>query len=283
MLPLGLSLNAANGTISGTPSASAISPIIIVVMAANAIGSESFRIAVRVLTKPVVFHYPDAIMVYTVNDRVSIIPTAEGDLIEYSLQGDLPEGLQLDRQTGGITGTATKATKRVFITVVASNEVGSISCSIIIRILTPITSVVYPMTKVSLVKGRHSSLLPSCDGDEPSFSVSNGALPDGLTLNNATGVIEGVPTTSRGKSPVTIQVSNDVSAIETTLYVKVLPLPVALLVIIPIIVIIIVDALVIVLLFSKRKRLPVRTLKAAKRGISSNINVRVLSITTVHS
>ena len=273
-LPTGLSLNTLDGTISGTPSDSILSPITITVTATNSIGSKSTSLTIRVLTKPMAFYYSDAVFLFSVNDPVSIVPTAEGDLIEYSLQGSLPEGLQLDKETGIISGTAIVATKQAIVTIVASNEVGTLSCSIILRILTPITFLRYPKTQYALVKGNEYSLLPSCDGDELSFSISGGALPNGLTVNNATGVIEGVPSELQGNTQVTIRVSNDINAIETTLNMNVLPLPAILLVLILIIIISLSVAAIAMIVHhsNKRKRLPIRNKKWLK-SVPSNIDV----------
>ena len=176
-----------------------------------------------VLTKPADLSYPKAEVVTAVGDSLSLVPTVTGDLITYTLQGNLPQGLQFNQDTGEITGIATTYTERSDLTVMTSNEVGSVSYSLVLRILTKISGFAYPKGMYSFVKGNSYSLIPSVTGDEITFSI-NGALPEGLILNSSTGVIEGIISSFYVQSYVTVHAENDVSSASTIIQITVLPL-----------------------------------------------------------
>ena len=67
-------------------------------------------------------------------------------------------------------------------------------------------------------------VIPTVEGDTPRFRVISGVLPDGLTLNETTGEISGIPTTLGDPIDITIEVWNEVGSEETTMRLVVKPL-----------------------------------------------------------
>ena len=119
--------------------------------------------------------------------------------------GALPNGLTLNTTTGAITGTPTVAgntysfTVKVFDAATptaqtatqASHEFCRLGCHTDFEL----HSARRPPRSESLTPER---VVPAPEGQAPyTYSISAGALPNGLTLNSSTGAITGTPTGSR--------------------------------------------------------------------------------------
>ena len=231
-LPTGTSIDSTKGVISGIPSAPTFTYQPIVVTAVNEIGSRNCSLEILVLTNLTSFSYPQKEYAFAVNTYATVLPVVDSETVEYSLQGSLPTGIGFEEQNGGFYVFAAVPIKRQVFTVVASNELGSLSCVVAFRILNKITQFSYPQVLYTLVKGKQYVLTPFFDGDEVSFSVYHGSLPQGLTLDIHNGTIEGVPLDFFSKSVVTIQAKNDVCSFERTITLMVLPLSLPLLLLI---------------------------------------------------
>ena len=107
--------------------------------------------------------------------------------------GSLPTGLSLNSSTGVISGTPTVAGTFNFI-VGATNSGGSnfVTMSIVINVAAPI------ITTSSLPGGTvgtaYYQALSATGATPITWSIYNGNLPSGLSLNSSTGVISGTPT-----------------------------------------------------------------------------------------
>ena len=149
-------------------------------------------------------------------------PTATGRSITYSLETGtaLPAGLTLNSTTGRISGTPTVAGRFVF-RVVATNRSGhsfSRSSTITVR-QAPI------FTKSNVLGGipRDSNFVFDFDASgypAPTYSVTSGSLPSGMSLNGTTGVLSGTPNTA-GRYEFTIRALNDGGSVEVTKVVNV--------------------------------------------------------------
>jgi hypothetical protein len=120
-LPVGLSLNATSGLISGTPTE--VGNVTITISASNGGGLGSRLITIRILPQS-----PVITSAATVNGSVgsafSHQITASNSPTSYSVSGTLPPGLTLDGATGLISGTPTRIGHRK-ITVRAVNAGGT--------------------------------------------------------------------------------------------------------------------------------------------------------------
>ena len=190
---------------------------------ANRIGSKNFTLDVRVYSRFTEFSYPKKEYVFAVGDYDTILPTVYSESVEYSIEGSLPKGIGFNKEDGGFHVFATTPTDDQSFTVVATNELGSLSCVVSFHILAKITQFAYPEAATTLVKGKRYSLVPSFDGTEVIFSVIRGSIPQGMTLNSYSGIIEGEPRDFFFKSEVILQARNEVGALETSLQLVVLP------------------------------------------------------------
>lgn len=137
---------------------------------------------------------------------VSVLFTdPDGDTLEFSVD-QLPEGLVLDPDSGEISGIPT-AIETVTVTVGATDVDGTntttdaapFEINVIAPPVTNSPPVAIAGTDVTLTVGETgvaidvATLFTDTDGDVLAYSVDD--LPDGLTLDPDTGLIEGIPTT----------------------------------------------------------------------------------------
>ena len=118
--------------------------------------------------------------------------------------GSLPPGLELDPDTGEISGTPTLAgTYPYTVTVTdAADQSAPVSCEIVVVLVSFTTPCPLPGAKVGEL---YSIQLQASGGTPPyTFTITGGALPDGLTLD-PDGTISGTPTVS-GPFSITIKV-----------------------------------------------------------------------------
>ncbi|KNB46235.1 hypothetical protein JH06_5775 [Blastocystis sp. subtype 4] len=210
-LPNGLSLNPSTGVISGTPSLFILLQSV-TIKASNEVSDQSFSLSFTVLQSISLFSYPQSFYVLSKNSPFSATPSITGDGLSFSItSGSLPIGLSLNPSTGVISGSPSQFVISHSVTIKAFNQVSDLSVTLTFTVLTSITSFSYPQTVYVLAKDQSFSVTPIVDGDDLSFSITSGALPTGLTLNESTGVISGIPSQSVISQSVTIKVSNEVS------------------------------------------------------------------------
>ena len=145
---------------------------------------------------------------------------ASGGVTPYSwsvVSGALPAGLSLDAASGVISGTpqaAGTSTVTVEVTDASSPvpQTATATLSITVAQLSVTTSVL-PQGTVGV---SYSAALAAAGGTAPySWSVVSGALPAGLSLDAATGVIAGKPRAA-GSSAVTFKVTDSSSPVPLT-------------------------------------------------------------------
>jgi len=203
-LPDGLTLDPDTGVISGTPTKDG--PFSFTVKAENDVSSDTKALSIEIATAPTI----DKVslpLTGTINTQYKGTITAKGTApITWSVvSGSLPTGLTLNPATGEISGKPTAAGTFEF-TIMVENIVDFDTRTFSITIQAPPT-----ITTDSLPNGVTSfaySQTLTADGTTPiTWSIASGSLPDGLTLNAATGVISGTPTTE-GTFEFTVRAAN---------------------------------------------------------------------------
>jgi hypothetical protein len=218
-LPAGLSLDPQAGTITGTPTTPGTYSFTVSLADSStpAAQNASISLAMTVDAAP-----PPPAM--TVTDTTTsgivgapynaiLIPSGGTGPYSYAVtSGALPAGLSLDPQFGTITGTPTTAgTFDATIQVTDSSsptpEVATDDVSIAIASSGTLAISTTSLPDAAVGASYAEPVVATGGTGALSFAVTSGALPAGLTLDPASGIIYGVPTAS-GPSSFTVTVTD---------------------------------------------------------------------------
>lgn len=123
-------------------------------------------------------------------------PTVVGKVTGYTISPTLPAGVSLNPSTGMISGTPQTGSPETVFTITASNDAGSTTTTIYVTVYWPPSDLTYA-SPVDATEGTTlADLVPALSGDANRFSVQP-ALPAGLVLDSATGVVSGTPASER--------------------------------------------------------------------------------------
>ena len=211
-LPPGLAL-ASDGHISGTPTTAGAYDFTVTVRAGTNSASESFRISVipglTVNTTPVV---PPAEVRTTYTASVATILGLSGGAPPYRFVpiSGFPYGIGFDPSAGTIFGLPRQAgTLNLTISITDANKATKqVSLQLVV---VPRVHIVPIDLHRGHVKRPYWATIAVTGGQDPVWSVSVGALPPGLRLDPATGVLDGVPK-RRGAFPFIVSVHDAVGA-----------------------------------------------------------------------
>ena len=204
-LPSGLTLNPTTGIISGTPTGSGTSTFTIQATdSLGIIGTHVYTVDVGTLLLTV---NPASLPNGSLGLAYSQTVSATGGTGPYTfsiLTGTLPAGLTLNTSSGVIAGTPTSAESSTFTVQAVDSLSNSGTRDYTINIGTVLLTV-NPATLPATVVGHvYSQTVYATGGIGPyAYTISAGALPPGLMLDPATGVISGTPTSA---SPATFTV-----------------------------------------------------------------------------
>jgi uncharacterized repeat protein (TIGR01451 family) len=211
-LPSGLSLNTSTGVISGTPTVVSGSASY-TITATNAGGSTNFNLNITVNdVAPSGLSYSAAPAVYTKNVAITTnTPSySGGTATSFAVSPALPTGLSFNTSNGFITGTPTSITASASYTVTATNSGGSANFNLNITV-NDAAPAGLGYSEAPAIYTKNSAITnntPSSGGGAViSYSVSP-ALPSGLNLNAASGVISGTPTAVSAATSYTITATN---------------------------------------------------------------------------
>jgi N-acetylneuraminic acid mutarotase len=196
-LPAGLLLNAATGVITGTPLVTGQGTFR--VTASNSGGSVTCDLVLKIIAQP------PAGLAYgtnqvTVTRGVAMTPilpvSTGGPIVSYSVDPALPAGLDLDPDTGTISGTPADVTPTARYVVTATNTGGSTTVNLTLTVQDQAPATLTYATNPSaytLGVEIQTDVPSNAGGVITSYSVSP-ALPAGLKLDASTGAISGTPT-----------------------------------------------------------------------------------------
>ncbi|WP_229797587.1 putative Ig domain-containing protein [Jeongeupia chitinilytica] len=217
-LPAGLSLNTANGTLSGTPTAAgAFNFTIEATDSSTGTGApyKNSRAYTLNVNAPTLALSPPGGTAFNGNVGTGFSQpfTVSGGVAPYQFAtlsvtgGTMPTGLGFNTATGVLSGTPTSAGTVAF-DITGSDSTGGagstpVTHSYTLTVAAP-TLVLSPGTLPNTVQGTaYNQPLSTAGGSAPySYAVTTGSLPSGLTLSSA-GVLSGTPTAT-GSSTFTI-------------------------------------------------------------------------------
>ncbi len=197
-VPVGLSLNAATGELSGTPTQAG--PYNFTVTATDGGGFTGSQAYSGAVGAPVLSLAPSTVAGTTAGTPYSTSFVASGGNPGYSYQltGTLPNGLSFS-PAGVLSGTPTQAGTFNFSVRASDSTTGSgapfsVTTAYTLAVSAP-TVVVDPTTLPAATGGAaYSQTLTASGGNGTyTFSVTAGALPGGITLSSA-GLLSGTPT-----------------------------------------------------------------------------------------
>ncbi len=220
-LPQGLSLNSTTGVLGGTPSA--ITPTATyTVTASNSAGGTTAALVITVndvAPASLTYSAPTATYPRGVPIAANVASHTGGNPTSYAVMPALPAGLTLGPSTGVIMGTPTAVTPAAAYVVTASNASGSVTATLTLAVadMAP-TGLTYTRTTAAYPRGTAiPANVPSYGGGAPtSFTVAP-ALPAGLTLDPASGIIGGTPTTLSAPAAYVVTASNLLGSTMATL------------------------------------------------------------------
>ncbi|MFZ4857456.1 MAG: putative Ig domain-containing protein [Desulfuromonadaceae bacterium] len=207
-LPAGLALNASSGLISGTPTT--VSRPQFTIRVQDAFGQVATKqFTVDIAATPLVLS-PTVMPRGMLGVAYSIMLNASGGSASYTFSkpaGTLPTGLSLNATTGIISGTPTATGTFTFTAMVSDPYSRSDSKSFTIFI-DPVFTITTTSLNTVVVGSPYNQSVAVIGGLAPyTWSITSGVLPSGLTINSATGVISGTPTTASGQ-PVVVEVQD---------------------------------------------------------------------------
>jgi len=198
-LPIGLTLNATTGIITGVPTAPGNASVTL--SATNGSGSGTKVLALKVNPRPPVITSP-ASMNLIAGAPFSYQITASNNPSGYGASG-LPAGLTINA-TSGLLGGTPAAAGNATVVLSATNGGGTTNKPLALVITSGIPLITSP-SSVSITQGVAFSYKISATHSPVAFAASG--LPSGLTVNASTGLISGAPAAA-GNSTVTLRASN---------------------------------------------------------------------------
>ena len=216
-LPSGLVLNSSTGTISGTPSQLETSRSV-TIKAENEVSNQSFTLVFTVITPISSFSYPQSSFTIPRNEAFTCTPLITGYNPSYSIiSGSLPMGLVLNSSTGVISGTPIQSMRVNSVNITAKNAVSEYSFTISFTVLLSPSSLLYPQSLYYLPINTSFITIPMCDGDNLLFQIQSGSLPSGLSLDNSTGTISGIPVVPTTLLMIMVVAHNEVGLVRSSL------------------------------------------------------------------
>jgi len=140
---------------------------------------------------------------------VDVEPQLAGGAEQWRVEPALPEGMELDAQTGRISGKPNKTVASASYVVTASNEAGETSAALTFRVKPQApTDLAYPSLGEVLTVGEDVDVEPQLAGGAEQWRVEP-ALPEGMGLDAQTGRIFGHPNAVAEATSYVVTASNE--------------------------------------------------------------------------
>ncbi|MBI3681179.1 MAG: putative Ig domain-containing protein [Acidobacteria bacterium] len=192
-LPPGLALSPSTGTLSGVPSQ--VGTFQFTVIVRDSLGQQTSKSFLLVMNQELRIQ-PDTLLNASVGANYEQIFTATGGLSPYTwgLSGNVPPGLTLDSLSGVLRGTPTQAGS-FDITIRVTDSLGLTGARTYILVVLGGLRITTQSLADGVERTSYSQPLDATGATAPvAWRIISGALPDGLSLNSATGLISGIPT-----------------------------------------------------------------------------------------
>jgi hypothetical protein len=221
-LPTGLTLNAATGVISGTPTATSSPATSLTFRVNDSNGCQGTR-AITLQICPVVTLAPATPAAGIVGTAYSQTLTASGGTSPYTFavaSGTLPAGLTLNPTTGVVSGTpSVQISSNVTLRATDTNGCQGTRAVTFAMSCPPITITPATLPRATVGSAYSQTLTASGGIASYTWAVTSGTLPAGLTLNATTGVLSGTPTTSNAAgTSITITTTDSLNCPGTRTY-----------------------------------------------------------------
>ncbi len=229
-LPQGLVLDALSGEISGTPALGAQGTASFKVQVQDSAGTtttEDLNIQINSSGGgPALSVTTTALASGTENISYSAFVGASGGTAPYTwsiVQGSLPQGLTLNAATGEISGTPALGAQGTasFRVQVEDSTSATATQDLSLQVNASGSGPALSVTTTTLASGTenisYSAFVGASGGTAPySWSIVQGSLPQGLSLNASTGEISGTPALgTQGATNFRVQVQDSASATAT--------------------------------------------------------------------
>lgn len=192
-LPPGITLNSNTGVLTGTPTNSGTFSFAITGSATSFYSMTSPTFTINVEQAPVVTDStitPVASVGRAYSDAVGVEAFPAATFTVSS--GSLPAGLSLNASTGDITGVATTPGDSTFV-ITASNSRGSKNIPLTLAAHEAPGKPIVTLAPSALLGAAVTGSVAVTGFPEPTFYISGGALPNGVSLNKTSGRISGTP------------------------------------------------------------------------------------------
>lgn len=185
------------------------------------------------LLPPAGLHFERDAVVYPVGHPIepNVPGNSGGRIVRYSVAPALPDGLRIDPVTGIISGTPQVLATLAVYTVTGTNLAGSVTTGVQISV----TASTLPPTNLSFenydavytVGQPIPPNVPTLEGGDASGFAVQPALPDGLVLDPATGVISGTPLGAAAPANFTVTARNSAGSTRAVVRIEIRNPPVA--------------------------------------------------------
>jgi hypothetical protein len=142
-----------------------------------------------------------------IGEPIALTPAVSGIIGHYTVSPPLPPGLSLDGQSGVISGTPTQASASATYLVHASGAGVRASFPLVLSVTEPPNHLSYPNPAAGTVGMPLGPWVPSVAGTVERYAVTP-ALPPGVVIDSATGVIAGTPSAASTLAPYTVTASS---------------------------------------------------------------------------